>query len=284
MKKFVRIRTRNSTSRPLRRSILVDNWAICRLGSRTATDEVFDPKTKVIEVNTIEAVENSRSKLRMKSCFYEARTKSGGELIPQANWWDYFDKTDKGELIFNNSVEETESKLSELPYPLVAKRVFGFQGRGMSLIEDERGLLAWLRNHPTLDGWYFEKFYNYAREYRLHVGRGVGVFLSWRKLRTKDAKDRWFFNSTNSDWVGEQHRLFDRPRCWKAMEKAAVAALESTGLDIGAVDIRVQSNKNCDHPKFIVCEINSAPALGELGVQKYREVIKTIIDNKANGK
>jgi glutathione synthase/RimK-type ligase-like ATP-grasp enzyme len=63
------------------------------------------------------------------------------------------------------------------------------------------------------------------------------------------------------------------------MEKAACNCVNSTGLDIGAVDIRVQSNTQRD-PKFIVCEINSAPALGDLGIIKYKEVITKLINNK----
>lgn len=261
MKKFVRIRTRNSTARPLRWSILVDDWAVCRLGSLTATEDCFEtPKRGVIEVNTTDAIQNSRSKIRMKNCFTTKK-------VSQAEWW-----TSMQGVNINN-----------LPYPMLAKRTFGFQGRGMRLFQDAEELRSWLRSHTIGSEWILERYYNYAREYRLHVGRGVGVFLSWRKLRRRDATERWFFNSENCEWYGEQHGLFDQPKCWKAMCKAAVDALTSTGLDIGAVDIRVQSNTQ-DDPKFIVCEINSAPALGEVGIEKYKEVIKTIIDYKKNGR
>lgn len=261
MKKYVRIRTHNSSSRPLRGAILVDNWAVCRLGSLTPTRECFStPHSNVIEVNTVDAIQNSRSKLRMKACF---ATKN----IPQSEWWD--------------SYEALANDDKEIPYPIVVKRVFGFQGRGMELIKNKQELKTWLDKHRSLDGWYFEKFYNYAREYRLHVARYCGVILSWRKLRTKDAESRWFFNSLNSNWVGTEHGLFDKPKCWSAMEKAAIDCIEATGLDIGAVDIRVQSNTQED-PKFIVCEINSAPALGDLGIEVYKDIISKIIKNKAN--
>ena len=210
MKKFVRIRTCNSTARPLRRSILVDDWAVCRLGSLTATEDCFDTPREVIEVNTVDAIQNSRSKLRMKECFAKKK-------VPQADWWTDF-----------NGVN-----LSELPYPLVAKRVFGFQGRGMRLLSNVGEMRNFIDSHNDLSGWLFEVYHNYSREYRLHVGRVVGVFLSWRKLRRRDATERWFFNSENCEWYGEQHGLFDKPKCWKAMCKAARNALSSTGLDIG---------------------------------------------------
>jgi hypothetical protein len=49
----VRIRTKNPSSNPLRKAILVPFLAVCRLGSRTPTKEVF-PRAmhKVIECNT----------------------------------------------------------------------------------------------------------------------------------------------------------------------------------------------------------------------------------------
>lgn len=281
MKKYVHIRTHNSSSRPLRGAILVDNWAICRLGSLTPTRDCFaTPRSNVIEVNTIDAIQNSRSKLRMKACF---ATKN----VPQAEWWELrgnnttqmrnLDPT----IDYHGHPERSIVESSDLPYPIVVKRIFGFQGHGMELIKNEQELKNWLDKHRSLDGWYFEKFYNYAREYRLHVARYCGVILSWRKLRTKDAESRWFFNSLNSNWVGTDHGLFDKPKCWSAMEKAAIDCIEATGLDIGAVDIRVQSNTQED-PKFIVCEINSAPALGDLGIEVYKDTISKIIKNKAN--
>lgn len=261
MKRFARIRTKNETSIPLRRSILTDHFAVVRLGSLTPTDYCFRKPRKAIEINTVEAIQNSRDKLRMKACFDKGK-------VPQAEYWT-----------FDKSID-----LHSLPYPIVVKRVFGFQGRGMLLINDYAEFNRWYNNHILTEtaGWFIEKFYNYAREYRLHVSKSSGVFLSWRKLRTSEAENRWFFNSTNSTWVGVDHELFDKPKSWDKMEEAAISALSSVGLDIGAVDIRVQSNKKKD-PKFIVCEINSAPALGELGIDKYRKEITSLINKKANG-
>ena len=257
MKRLARVRTRNYTAKPLRQSIPTDKRAVVRLGSLTPTTRIFPNHRDIVEINTVEAIQNSRSKLRMKECFKKLN-------VPQAIWWDSY------QALANNN--------EKLPYPLVVKRVFGFQGRGMELIHNEDELNEWKNKHNP-DGFFFEKFYDYAREYRLHVADKVGVFLSWRKLRTKEAKERWFFNSINSNWVGENHELFDKPKCWKAMEEAAINCIKATGLDIGAVDIRVQSNKQAN-PQFIVCEINSAPALGKEGIIKYKEVISQLIEQK----
>jgi len=255
--RFVRVRTKNYTAESLRKSIETDSKVIVRLGSRTPVESIFikNPRN-VIEINTTEAVENSRDKLKMKACFQRLS-------IPQA------------EHLSMSEALEKELEMTDFPY--VGKAVVGFKGHGMRLLNNSEELRNFI--HSNNSGFFIEKFYNYAREYRLHVAKDIGVFMSWRKLRTADTTERWFFNSTNSNWISPEHELFDRPSCWKKMEKAAIDALESTGLDIGAVDIRVQSNSKKD-PKFIVCEINSAPALGEQGVQIYRNTIKQLINLK----
>ena len=262
-RRYAQIRTKNFTAEPFRRSIITSRSAIIRLGSVTPTEKAFrKPKApgSVIEINTVNAIKNSRNKLLMKACFDKRD-------VPQAEWWSYDRFITSG---------------NKIDFPIVVKRVHGFQGRGMELIENQEQLDNWLGRHPdwSSTGWYFEKFYNYAREYRLHVSKN-GTFMCWRKLRTRDAENRWFFNSTNCNWVSDKHELFDKPKCWKAMEKAALDALESVGLDIGAVDIRVQSNDR-DDPKFIVCEINSAPALGNIGIEKYKEELTKLIQDKNN--
>lgn len=252
---FVKIRTKNPSASSLRKSIPTKKRAVVRLGSLTPTIRVFPNHRDVIEINTPEAIENSRSKLKMKECFSKLD-------VPQASW-STFDTIDP------NTIE----------FPIVIKRVYGFKGRGMELIEDRDQFNDWSRTHTNKDGWYIEKFHNYAREYRLHVAKDIGVFMSWRKLRKSEATERWFFNSSNCNWVNPEHELFDTPRCWDEMCKHAINALEATGLDIGAVDVRVQSNE-VDNPRFIVCEINSAPALGTMGIEKYKEIITKLINNK----
>ena len=78
---YVRIRTKNETAAPLRKTMLVDGWAVVRLGSLTPIEEIFpDHFRNCIEINTPEAIRNSSSKLRMKRCF---ATKE----VPQATGW-----------------------------------------------------------------------------------------------------------------------------------------------------------------------------------------------------
>jgi len=255
---FAQIRTKNPSAAPLRRSIFVPCRTIVRLGSRTQ----LELSRSTIEVNSIDSIENSRDKLRMKECFSSFD-------IPQAEWWIALNNTT---YLRNN--RDTDTHFDNLPFPLVGKQVVGFKGHGMQLIENTDQLREFFHTH---DNHYFiERFYNYAREYRIHATRDH-AFLSWRKLRRSDSEQRWFFNSTNCNWVGENHELFHKPDNWNELESAAINAVRAVGLDIGAVDIRVQSREN---PEFIVCEVNSAPQLGEAGIIAYRTEISNIIRNK----
>lgn len=264
MKQFkqrtVRIRTKNPTSNPLRKAILVPFKAVCRLGSRTATRDVFPASERVVECNTVQSIENSRNKLRMKECF-------ATQNIPQATM--YHGPFDHQRILDHFHITSPD-------FQLVGKMICGFQGHGMTLINNRTELEQWCRTHSP-QNYFIELFYNYGREYRLHATRD-SVFLSWRKLRSHDAAERWFFNSHNCNWVGEGNQLFNKPANWEELCRTARTAISSTGLDIGAVDIRVSSQ---DTTQFIVCEVNSAPALGDVGIEAYREQIKSVLIKKA---
>jgi len=265
------IRTKNFSSAPLRNSLgEFPVRTIVRLGSRTTVEEAY-PKMPVgrpvIEINTVNAIENSRSKLLMKACFAEAE-------VPQANWFI----EDSVELFINKQDADHLINTSELPYPVLIKRVFGFKGHGMIKIDSKEQLEEWLQNNPNTTNWYIEHYRGFAREYRLHCTQNE-CFMAWRKLRKADAENRWFFNSTNCNWVSEEHPLFDKPSNWDTIAEACVNATKAVGLDVAAVDVRVQSN-NKANPEFIVLETNSGPALGDQGIEIYRQKLVELINKK----
>ncbi len=269
----VRIRTKNFSAKPLRQEIFTPVRAIFRLGSTTMTEQVF-PKSfktrKIVEINTVEAVKNSSSKFKMKACFNEYD-------IQQADAYTYIEQTKKFKKMFTEGKDEILLLLKDLPYPMVAKKVYGFKAKGMLLIKTSKEMEVILKE-TKLNGYFFEKFYNYAREYRLHVTKD-GYFLAWRKLRKTDSTERWFFNDSNCNWVSEEHQLFNRPKIWDKIVTDSVKALKAVGLDIGAVDVRVNTSVKTDQ-QYIICEINSAPALGDVGLEHYRKTIKHLITEK----
>ena len=271
----VRLRTRNFTAEALREKLYTTFFpklAVVRLGSLTPVEEITGIRD-IIEINKPEAIEISRDKKLMKEAF----TKVG---VKTASWWTY-ETDDDGLYYFGINGDVTKDvEIENLPYPILSKSRTGQGGSGNTLHKDQKSLQEWMKG-KTLSNYIFEEFYNYAREYRLHVTQ-EGTFLVWRKMRKSDAKDRWYFNSDNCVWIGEENPLFDKPVNWDECVQQCVLALKSVGLDIGAVDIRIQSSEDKDGNKrktcdFIVLETGSAPALSTIGSEfYYKEIVKLI--------
>jgi glutathione synthase/RimK-type ligase-like ATP-grasp enzyme len=269
--------------------------SIIRFGSTTETEKYNNKYKKIeVEINTPDAIKNSSNKLLMKQCFTEHNVKT-------ADWWQV---RDHGNSFINRIVPNSDSiSKDNLPYPIVAKHIFGSRGRGNTLIENQEELETWSKG-KTLSNYIFEKFYNYNREYRLHVTKD-GYFYACRKMLKSDTpeNDRWFRNDSNSIWVTEytveknekgeiigynesvENPEFQKPTNWKDIVSECVKALNSTGLDFGAIDLRIQSAKTPkgkvrENPEFIVIEINSAPSFGEITSKKYTSIITKLLTEK----
>ena len=286
MSKFrPRIRSRHPSHEPLRTALpLLPVRTVVRLGSTTV---INTGARKLVEVNTVEAVKNSANKQLMKYCF-------DTENVKTADWWiiDNEPETPDAKIFWKDGdVNEGEgvTDYATLPYPIVAKHIFGSRGTGNYLIRNQQELEAWLPN-KTLENYIFEKFYNYNREYRLHVTKD-GCFYTCRKMLKEDTPTdkRWFRNDSNSIWVVEDNPTFDKPINWDTIVAESVKALNAVGLDFGAVDVRVQSATKeskkkgevpRENPEFIIIEINSAPSFGEITLQRYLEQIPKIVASK----
>lgn len=221
-----------------------------RLGSTTNVDE-----TKYrVHINSVAAIQRSSNKLLMKQCF-------DGGRVPTTQW----------------TADIEQAKTFE--FPIVAKHVSGSRGSGNYKLDTVEQLNNWAkRGNRTLDNYIFEKFVNTSKEYRIHVSIN-GVFLAWRKLRKNDTPEnqKWFFNNINCNWIGQNNELFDTPKNWNEICKAAQAALQSVGLTVGAVDVRVQSNKK-KNPEFYIIEINSAPSMSPITTERYITELNRIVE------
>ena len=284
------IRSRHPSHRVLRRTIKTSVRTIIRLGSTTSTKEILenlklkDKSANIVEINTPTAIKNSANKLLMKQCFTKAD-------IFTADWFIKYDSIGgRGWLQKNVPLGQGDRSISELPYPIVVKHIFGSRNNGNTLIKNQEELEKWLVG-KTLNNYIFEKFYNYNREYRLHV-TADGCFYTCRKMLKSDTPEekRWFRNDSNSVWVLEENEQFDKPVNWDNIIEDCVKALNSVGLDFGAVDLRVQSTTVTNklgkevqrkNPEYIVVEINSAPSFGEITALKYLEMLPKLIEKKA---
>lgn len=276
------IRSRHPSHNPLRKKGILPMFpfkSVIRFGSTTELPDSITNGGDRIEINLVKAIQNSSNKLLMKTKFVENK-------ISTADWWTYNDL-----FIFENNEDAKKSNIEELPYPIIVKNIYGSRGQGNYKIDSKELLEQWIKDHQNKIGNYiFEKFYNYNREYRLHV-TSEGCFYTCRKMLKKETpqEKRWYRNDDNCNWILEENELFDKPNNWNKIEKECIKSLNAVGLDIGAVDLRIQSNvdKNGnkrDNPDFIIVEINSAPSFGDITLEKYIKELPKIILNKSNEK
>lgn len=71
------------------------------------------------------------------------------------------------------------------------------------------------------------------------------------------------------------------------MVQECVKALNAVGLEIGACDLRTQSTKSKKegkrmNSKFVVIEINSAPSMGDITLEKYKQKLAELALSKVN--
>lgn len=270
---YPRVRSKNHSVGGLRRSSkglpALPIKSIIRFGSTTPTEQIFRKNsTNVVEINTVDAILNSRSKLNMKQCFYEAG-------VPQSRWWTIESKTE-GKFI---DIKNKETSINNLPYPILVKRVYGFKGHGMLKFDTQESFAEWLKTAQNEYPWYIEQYHSYVREYRLHCTANE-CFYACRKMLRENAEQRWFRNDSNCVWILEENPLFDKPTNWNLIVESCKKALVATKLDIGAFDVRVQSSEQ-DDPAYIIIEVNSAPAFGAITEQKYKEILPELITQKS---
>lgn len=241
--------------------------SVIRFGSSTIVRNID------VEINTIDAIGNSSSKSRMKNCFKRSRVRTALA----------YSFSDNSAVDFMN--DSPRIPLSSLPYPLIAKPINGSRGNGIRLIKDEATLRDFLNTHDSTR-YLIEKYYNFSREYRLHVSK-FGCFYTNRKMVKNDTPDdeRFVRNDKNCVWILESNPMFDKPSNWQEIVDESVKALHAVGLDVGAVDVRTQSpNISGSNVDFIIVEINSAPSFGEGTTEMYKQELPRLLTDKWNNR
>lgn len=272
------LRVKNKTIR------LLPYRSVIRFGSTTEVSDTVEKGGNRIEINTIEAIRNSASKLRMKQKFTEANVKT-------ANWYKIRGFAG-GYLADSQFDTTTDIELSDLPFPIVAKAHFGSKGKGNTLIRTLEEFTQWKIGKP-IDNYIFEKFHNYALEYRLHVTE-EGCFYTCRKALKSDCPEdqKWRHHDDTCVWFMESNPDFRKPNSWNDIESDCVKALNAIGADILSFDVKVQGatdkdGNRRDYQDYILLECNSASSMSngtdEISVcaQKYIDEIPKVIINKA---
>lgn len=244
--------------------------SVIRLGSTTESDGR-------LEINTVEAVKNSASKLLMKQKFTEAGVKT-------ANWWHLVNAD--GIVAYPTNKNTGYVELENLSFPLVAKSYFGSRGIGNTKFNTKEELEAWLVG-KNLNNYIFEEFVKMTREYRLHITK-FGCFYTCRKLVRSDApEDTWQKHDDVCNWVLEENPSFKKPKNWDDIIADCVKAKDALGLDICAFDVGVQGAKDGierENPEWIIFESCSAPSFGDITGKKYIEILPKLLIDKYNNK
>lgn len=281
-----KIRSRHPSHDVLRKKLsfpLFPFKSVVRLGSFTKLEDIVDKTENIVEINTVASIRNSADKLAMKTCFTENEVKTADWFTLRGNNTLQF----RHENFIGDNPSDSILEIEQLPYPIIAKHRMGSKGRGNYKLDSLETFKTWLESRQDrLEEYIFEKFYNFVREYRLHVTED-GYFYSCRKMLKSDTpdKDKWYRNDDHCVWIMEENEAFDKPKCWKEIVKHSIKALKSVGLDFGAVDVKVQSETNKkgekrDNVNFIIIEINSAPSFGKVTEEKYLQVLPQLILNK----
>ena len=265
--KNVRVLSRHPSHNVFRNNpkLTAGEKVVIRLGSTTESSAVN-------QINSIASIMQSSNKLLMKNCFAKY-----GISTPE-----YYIIDNRG--IILDGV--TRNVVKNLEYPIVAKHVLGSRNSGNYKLNSEKELVKFISSRKSnINNFIFEKYKNYAKEYRIHVST-QGSFLAWRKVRKLSTPEnqRWFFNNQNCNWLSESNSNFDRPTNWDIITKECVKALNSVGLDIGGMDVRVQNNKIGYHPKFSIIEVNSACSQSSITSEHYINEFNKLIDIKESNK
>lgn len=260
--KHLRVRSRNYSNAELK-NIEVPVTTIYRMGSTTPTHEITKRK-KYIEINTAEACAISASKIEMKKRFVHGKIRTPKFFMCNCKI---------------SFIDKCKHYLNKWNNGIIAKRYNSSKGNGLFLIKTIDDAHAFIRNKDNneIKKWIFERYSTYTREYRLHVTKN-GCFYACRKMLRNEADVRWHRHDNNSVWITENNEKFDKPANWNLIVDECIKALKSIGLDIAAFDIKVQRSHG-NEPKYLILECNSAPGLGQIGLEKYKEELSKLIKN-----
>lgn len=257
------MRSRNKSCAPLK-ELEVPITVIYRMGSTTPTKEITKQK-EYIEINSVESCKISSNKILMKRRLRHAHCPTAEYFIGNNNEQSFLDIC--------------EDRLNKWKNGIIAKRKNSSKGNWLARLTTTTDCWEFFHNNQgDLHNWIFERYYTYTKEYRIHVTKN-GCFYATRKMLIEGKGERWHRHANNSVFILENNEQFDKPNNWEDIVRSCVNALKAIHLDIACFDVKVQKNNN-KYPYYIILESNSAPCLKDTGIEKYKNTLLNIIDEK----
>lgn len=262
---FLRILSRHPSISGLRNKILLPKIRVVyRHGSTTGGDIKN-------EINSVQSIKNSADKLIMKQCF----DKAGISHAP----WFHLSKIGSNKTDWDAFIKKTQFGTDKNSW-LIIKQRWGSRGMGNYLIKSQVDLDKFLLSKKQLLGNYIiEEYKNYTVEYRIHATENEYFYSCRKMLKTNTPKEEKFQrHDDNCSWFVETNPKFNKPSNWNEIVEDCKKAVKAIGADLLAFDVKCTSIKTSKDKicKFIIIESCSAPAMGEITLEKYKEIIPKI--------
>ncbi|SRR5258708_15291760 len=160
---------------------------------------------------------------------------------------------------------------SETEFPVIGRPAKHKAGSGFFVCNNEQEII----NAKINGAVYFSKFYPKTKEYRVHVAGDKTLLVSVKEGDTtkmiwnKRLSNFNFRHMHRSEWLENEDLFY--------MVRLAKKAIRVIGLDFGAVDV-LAFPIDQSLPKFVVCEVNTTPALSPLAISKYVKYFNKVLD------
>lgn len=222
-------------------SNLSDHDSIIRWGSRESiTNRLYFDQT----IQSREAIRNASQKYDALQTFQEHNIPAPDTVRSR------------------NNVGRVDDDSTDLSYPVLARDDSHSQGTDIELILQGRD--AYLIS----DADHYVDYIPVDLEYRMHVVDGEVIKVHEKRLRHEAEMSPPHIRNSGNGWV------FLDPRDPEPAHDIAIDAVESLGLDYGAVDV-IREEWTSDE---YVLEVNSAPTLDEANLERYGDAFADMLD------
>ena len=117
---------------------------------------------------------------------------------------------------------------------------------------------------------YFQRYYPKQNEYRVHVGGGRVLLMSIKEGDKTQAI--WNKKQSNFNFRHLRRSVWLNDPLLRKIARKAKKSIKLVGLDFGAVDVMADAGEGWR--PYVIAEINSAPSLSPLAIEKYVKYFK----------